>query len=143
MTALQQEAAHGQQTQASAEGLDRADGRDAERVQAEQNGRGEDQNPSETHGARVPERTIPQTATELVDELIDRLIVVAHGCAPEVAAQRLKALIHEAPAALSDAQNALMVQLASEWTGTPSQFARRYGYTRQRLHQMGVRWRSR
>lgn len=88
----------------------------------------------------------PATADEcrcVLRSLIDRLLVTAYHCEPSVAAERMRELIRDAPALLSDAQDALIVRLAREWTGTPTEFVKRYGYTRQRLHQMGVRWRSR
>ena len=78
-----------------------------------------------------------------IRDLIDQLLVVGYHCPPETAATRLRGLIEHAPAILTTVQAALMRRLAREWTGTPDAFCRRYGYTRQRLHQMGVRWRSR
>ena len=88
----------------------------------------------------------PATADECrceMRDLIDRILVTAYHCPPEVAAERMRTLIEQAPAILTIAQSSLMRRLAAEWTGTPGEFAKRYGYTRQRLHQMGVRWRKR
>lgn len=88
----------------------------------------------------------PATADECTCEirgLIDQLLVIGYHCPPDVAATRLRGLIEQAPAILTVVQSALMRRLAREWTGTPDAFCKRYGYTRQRLHQMGVRWRSR
>lgn len=87
----------------------------------------------------------PETADECacqIRQLIDRILVTAYHCEPDEAAGRLRKLIEEAPAALTVVQAALMRRLAAEWTGSPEAFAKRHGYTRQRLHQMGVRWRK-
>lgn len=93
--------------------------------------------------ACVPQPEIADQCTCEIRDLIDRILVTAYHCPPEVAASRMRDLIRDAPAILSDVQDRLMVRLAAEWTGTPEAFAKRHGYTRQRLHQMGVRWRRR
>jgi hypothetical protein len=74
--------------------------------------------------------------------LIDQLLVTAYHCEPELAAHRLRELIEQAPRSLTMVQASLMRRLAKDWTGTADEFCQRYGYTRQRLHQMGVRWRK-
>lgn len=155
----QQERADRQQAQASAERTDRADGGNAERVEAEQHGGDQAQDPSDSgHAGAVPEgaagQTVfgactcqprPATADGCRCEmrgLIDQLLVIAYHCDPAIAAQRLRSLITQAPAILTIVQADLMCRLAAGWTGTPDEFCKRYGYTRQRLHQMGVRWRG-
>ena len=77
-----------------------------------------------------------------IRQLIDRILVTAYHCEPDEAVARMRKLIEEAPAALTAVQATLIRRLAAEWTGTPEEFITRYGYTRQRLHQMGVRWRK-
>jgi hypothetical protein len=87
----------------------------------------------------------PATADEChceMRDLIDQLLVIAYHCEPEAAAARLRELIGWAPKALTVVQAGLMRRLAADWTGTPKEFFKRYGYTRQRLEQFGVRWRN-
>jgi len=155
---LQQERADGQHTQAGAEGAHPAEGGDADRVEAEQHGGDETQDPSESgHAPGVPGGELGQTVfgacccqprPASADDcrcelrtLIDRLLVIGYHCEPEVAAQRMRALLVEAPALLLLVNADLMRRLAAEWTGTTAAFCKRYGYTRQHLHNMGVRWR--
>jgi len=127
---LQQERADRQQAQAGAEGADRSDGLDAERFEAERDGGEQDQNEGQ-HAPGVPE------LTGLINTLSDLL-----RCEPDAAVPRVRRLINQAPAVLTVVQTELIRQLAREWTGTPDEFCKRYDYTRQRLHQMGVRWRK-
>ena len=87
----------------------------------------------------------PETADDChceMRELVDQLLVIAYHCEPEAAALRLREMIEAAPALLTVAQGALMRRLAAQWTGSAEAFCQRYGYSRQRLHQMGVRWRQ-
>lgn len=87
----------------------------------------------------------PETADQChceIRDLIDQLLVIGYHCPPEIAATRLRVLIEQAPSILTVVQAALMRRLAADWTGSPEAFAKRHGYTRQRLHQMGVRWRK-
>lgn len=151
MSRLQQEATDRQQAEAGAEGPDRADSGDAERVETERHGGGKTQDPSKSHNPSVPTvfgactcQPRPATADGCrceMRDLIDRLLVTAYHCDPAVAVERVRSLIEETPTILAGVQADLMCRLAAEWPGTPVEFAKRYGYTRQRLHQMGVRWR--
>lgn len=154
---LQQERADRQQAQAGGQGAQRTDGGDAERVKAEQDGRDQDQNEGQ-HAAGVPERASdetvfgacccrprPATADDCrcqLGALIDDILVTAYHCPPDLAADRVRRLITLAPSVLADVQADLIRRLAAEWTGTTTEFCKRYGYTRQHLHNMGVRWRK-
>lgn len=155
---LQQKRADGQQAQAGAEGAHSAEGGDADRVEAEQHGGDETQDPSESgHAPGVPRAELGQTVFGAcacrpqpadaddcrcqIRGLIDQLLVIGYHCEPAEAADRLRKLIDQAPRSLAMVQASLLRRLAAEWTGTTVEFCKRYGYTRQHLHNMGVRWR--
>jgi len=135
----EQKRADRHQAEAGAEGLDRADGGDAERVEAEAHGGDETQDPTDSgHAGAVPEPPVSET---LLTGLIDILFGLTQ-CEPDAAVAQVRRMINQAPAILTEVQADLIRRLAADWTGTPDEFCRRYGYTRQRLHQMGVRWRG-
>jgi len=76
-----------------------------------------------------------------IGTLIDELTRVAYWAEPAEAADAIRNLIRNAPAILARQNAALIVRLAADWKGTSDEFEQRFGYSRGRLHQMGVRWR--
>lgn len=83
----------------------------------------------------------PPVSETLLCGLIDTLFALTQ-CEPDAAVAQMRRMINQAPAILTEVQADLIRRLAADWEGTPDEFCKRYAYTRQRLHQMGVRWRS-